>query len=969
MTQNPPLPPSAVPADGTNGLSAIDDALAAGHLDVAGQLAEALVHGHATDPLHRARGNLRLAYVDLARSRVERALDTARSAARQFAIALAQTEEIEALALCARAAAVAGRGLEAVEAGLLANRLAEAAPPGRWSAQAQLALAAAYGWNHGFAQAARVFDSAAPIADRHGGAGAATAVAVERSWITAFGWATRRLGKEEPPRFTHPADLPDPSAVVQAVAPADPLLPGAGASLTASLCQQRGLEAVWSGRLPEAREWAAAGERLLTTAGVAGWLTATHAWLESEIARHDGDFEAAAMYAGRMSAVGAETGHRPVALLGHRIAAELHRLRGRADLALLEWQQQMLVERALLVRQFEGRAAVTADLMALRGKDRQIESLVADKDRFWQWANEDPLTGIGNRRRFQDCLSEWLAQGEDAGEPVCVAMVDVDQFKSINKYSYEVGDMVLKGIADLMRDLARATDLPTRWGGDEFAMLFRNTPLDEAARVAERFQAAVRSHDWSRLAAGLRVSVSVGVAEAHQGDTPETVKKRAADFMLAQKATRAGAPRPPTPLLAAHAAHWLRRARRVVIVACQDAPDDGGRSPLGAHLAHWSEMDRLAHGHVDGLSRDPEGFADFWRRWRDASLDRRPSQVDRAIVALARQLPQATLVTERIDNLLTVAGAPDVFQLHGNAFRWRCSACDTVRPSVEDGHCLACGAAERTIRPDITLLGELPDPRRLAGPELAFKRADVVLVIEGAASISSSQRLLDKARTRGAKLIALGTGSFAGRSIPDLCVDGTPELALAAITDALKAEDTGHGLTDAGLRVLSFLSGCGETGDGRRLDEALSWSDWDLRRHQHIMPWLFPLTTPSQVDPASPVPTGGDFRLLAADETVRAAMRRAFDRMLRFYGFERRADRIDRAPHWREHFIIWARAATHHDLFISRILGSMTLCGLQDEALSWLIALEIAVREYRGDAADAPLGHWRLAVGPVPMAT
>ena len=68
------------------------------------------------------------------------------------------------------------------------------------------------------------------------------------------------------------------------------------------------------------------------------------------------------------------------------------------------------------------------------------------------------------------------------------------------------------------------------------------------------------------------------------------------------------------------------------------------------------------------------------------------------------------------------------------------------------------------------------------------------------------------------------------------------------------------------------------------------------------------------------------------------------------------------AERWREGFASWALSASHHDLFLSRILGALTLCGLVEEARAFLQALEREVHEYRGSHASLPLHHWRLAL-------
>ena len=116
----------------------------------------------------------------------------------------------------------------------------------------------------------------------------------------------------------------------------------------------------------------------------------------------------------------------------------------------------------------------------------------------------DPLTGLGNRQMLVSAI-------ERGGEELCAVFVDVDQFKQvIDRYSHAVGDEVLRRIAVILRTHCRTEDVPVRYGGDEFLILVSGGGA-AALGVAERLHAAVRSAPWEEVAAGLEVTVSVGV--------------------------------------------------------------------------------------------------------------------------------------------------------------------------------------------------------------------------------------------------------------------------------------------------------------------------------------------------------------------------------------------------------------------------------------------------------------------------
>jgi diguanylate cyclase (GGDEF)-like protein len=119
---------------------------------------------------------------------------------------------------------------------------------------------------------------------------------------------------------------------------------------------------------------------------------------------------------------------------------------------------------------------------------------------------EDPLTGLANRRRLDD----ELTAGKDGH---AIALIDVDHFKRVNdQHSHQIGDEVLRELAALLRAGCRNGDIAARYGGEEFAVLFRSADDAEAVEAAERIRRMVENHPWDTIAAGLQVTVSIGVA-------------------------------------------------------------------------------------------------------------------------------------------------------------------------------------------------------------------------------------------------------------------------------------------------------------------------------------------------------------------------------------------------------------------------------------------------------------------------
>ena len=134
-------------------------------------------------------------------------------------------------------------------------------------------------------------------------------------------------------------------------------------------------------------------------------------------------------------------------------------------------------------------------------------------DAFERQAREDSLTGLANRRWFDEQFAAEFERATQEDRPLTLALVDIDHFKRINdQYSHAAGDAALRQVADTMRAQLRAEDRLARYGGEEFALLFADTPLEQARALAERLRAAVERTDCSAFAPGLQVTVSIGLA-------------------------------------------------------------------------------------------------------------------------------------------------------------------------------------------------------------------------------------------------------------------------------------------------------------------------------------------------------------------------------------------------------------------------------------------------------------------------
>lgn len=133
-------------------------------------------------------------------------------------------------------------------------------------------------------------------------------------------------------------------------------------------------------------------------------------------------------------------------------------------------------------------------------------------------ANQDALTGLYNRRYFDDTLAREMARAKRDGTPVSLMVLDVDHFKQINdSHGHDAGDEVLRHIGQLLLQSARQADVACRLGGEEFCVLYPGMALAHASERAEQLLQRLQGHVIATAAGPLGVRASIGLA-AYPGD-------------------------------------------------------------------------------------------------------------------------------------------------------------------------------------------------------------------------------------------------------------------------------------------------------------------------------------------------------------------------------------------------------------------------------------------------------------------
>jgi two-component system, cell cycle response regulator len=182
---------------------------------------------------------------------------------------------------------------------------------------------------------------------------------------------------------------------------------------------------------------------------------------------------------------------------------------------------------------FEHIRIIIAKLIAAQ----EYENLLREREYYRNLSNIDGLTELSNHRHFKFFLEKEIARERRYHRPLTLMMIDIDDFKRVNdSYGHLVGDIVLKNLATLLKQVVRGCDFVARYGGEEFVVVLPETPQREAELVGNRILAATRKADLSaspnHVVCPVTITIGLATFPKHAKTMDELIEK--ADLALYQ---------------------------------------------------------------------------------------------------------------------------------------------------------------------------------------------------------------------------------------------------------------------------------------------------------------------------------------------------------------------------------------------------------------------------------------------------
>lgn len=201
-------------------------------------------------------------------------------------------------------------------------------------------------------------------------------------------------------------------------------------------------------------------------------------------------------------------------------------------------QIKSIVERIILATEDVATQNAALEKQLSESRD-QIVELQENLESIRFESMTDELTGLPNRRHFDEWLIRAIGTARSEGQPMSLVMCDIDNFKRFNDtFGHQTGDQVLKLVGSALKKNTKGQDLPARYGGEEFVIILPNTGIEAAVTVSEHIREAIQAKELIKRSTGENlgnVTMSFGVALLNDSDSPDSIVERADSCLYASK--------------------------------------------------------------------------------------------------------------------------------------------------------------------------------------------------------------------------------------------------------------------------------------------------------------------------------------------------------------------------------------------------------------------------------------------------
>ncbi len=192
--------------------------------------------------------------------------------------------------------------------------------------------------------------------------------------------------------------------------------------------------------------------------------------------------------------------------------------------------------RAIQTEALQARDRMILARQEVQEAEQRIHSLEAKLQHMSELVREDQLTGSLNRRGLDDVFERETARSDRRGTPLCIAMLDLDDFKRLNDtYGHQAGDSALKHLVKIVKETLRSIDVIARFGGEEFLILLPETTVEAASQTMTRLQRELTKHFFLHDNEKLLITFSAGVAMRLPNEEQAALVKRADQAMYEAK--------------------------------------------------------------------------------------------------------------------------------------------------------------------------------------------------------------------------------------------------------------------------------------------------------------------------------------------------------------------------------------------------------------------------------------------------